>query len=286
MRQRRHGLGTRTRRLDAANRSRRNPANGVDRQRRTVSAQSALRIGLVSEVVAADELWTRANEIATMTLPYPTSATQGTVRAIWESLDKPYRAALDQGLIYTRLGNPIAAELAKRGPVGPRLQKFADDPPAEPADRRRSGSAARHPAVWSTSGAGRRGARSAACRAGSLRSPASNHHRSDSCCATPGPRRHLPRRAAVRGDAGGDQPGSRRRPHQKRHRTARLPMVVGAPDDLAMRSAPPATTTVSVPDLSRGGERLAAGQDPANDRPGVAVRMLTRGPPAHPNGSI
>jgi len=31
-------------------------------------------------------------------------------------LDKPYRAALDQGLIYTRLGNPIGiAELAARG---------------------------------------------------------------------------------------------------------------------------------------------------------------------------
>ena len=41
--------------------------------------------------------------------------TQGTVKAIWESLDKPYRAAMDQGLIYTRLGNPIAkAELAER----------------------------------------------------------------------------------------------------------------------------------------------------------------------------
>ena len=46
----------------------------------------------------------------------PPSATQGTVKAIWESLDKPYRAALDQGLIYTRLGNPIgAAELQRRG---------------------------------------------------------------------------------------------------------------------------------------------------------------------------
>ena len=29
------------------------------------------------------------------------------MRAIWESLDKPYRAAVEQGLMYTRLGNPI-----------------------------------------------------------------------------------------------------------------------------------------------------------------------------------
>ena len=38
------------------------------------------------------------------------------MKAIWESLDKPYRAALEQGLIYTRLGNPIAkAELEDQG---------------------------------------------------------------------------------------------------------------------------------------------------------------------------
>jgi enoyl-CoA hydratase/carnithine racemase len=80
-----------------------------------VSADTALRIGLVSEVVARDELWARANVIATTIAAHPTAATQGTVKAIWESLDKPYRAALDQGLIYTRLGNPIGqAELAAR----------------------------------------------------------------------------------------------------------------------------------------------------------------------------
>jgi enoyl-CoA hydratase/carnithine racemase len=77
-----------------------------------VSAATALRIGLVSEVVEAKELWARAHDIATLIAAHPTSATQGTVKAIWESLDKPYRAALDQGLIYTRLGNPLGqAEL-------------------------------------------------------------------------------------------------------------------------------------------------------------------------------
>ena len=50
--------------------------------------------------------------------PSPRSATQGTVRAIWESLDRPYRAAMEQGLIYTRLGNPIGqAEVAEQ-PAG------------------------------------------------------------------------------------------------------------------------------------------------------------------------
>ncbi|MDH6242788.1 enoyl-CoA hydratase/isomerase family protein [Mycobacterium sp. OTB74] len=83
-----------------------------------VGAQTALRIGLVTEVVPAAELWSRAHEIATMIAAHPPSATQGTVKAIWESLDKPYRAALDQGLIYTRLGNPIGqADIVSRPPA-------------------------------------------------------------------------------------------------------------------------------------------------------------------------
>lgn len=78
-----------------------------------VGADTALRIGLVSEVVPAARLWDRAHEIAATIAAKPPTATQGTVKAIWESLDKPYRAALDQGLIYTRLGNPLGtAELA------------------------------------------------------------------------------------------------------------------------------------------------------------------------------
>ncbi len=81
-----------------------------------VGADTALRIGLVSEVVDRNRLWARASEIAASIAAKPPSATQGTVKAIWESLDKPYRAALEQGLIYTRLGNPIGkAELASRG---------------------------------------------------------------------------------------------------------------------------------------------------------------------------
>jgi enoyl-CoA hydratase/carnithine racemase len=72
-----------------------------------VSAETALRIGLVTEVVERSSLWGRAHEIAAAIAAKPTAATQGTVRAIWESLDRPYRAAMEQGLIYTRLGNPI-----------------------------------------------------------------------------------------------------------------------------------------------------------------------------------
>jgi enoyl-CoA hydratase/carnithine racemase len=89
-----------------------------------VSAATALRIGLVSEVVARRELWPRAHEIAAAIAAKPSAATQGTVRAIWESLDRPYRAAMEQGLIYTRLGNPLGMAEAERSPQPRRAPKI------------------------------------------------------------------------------------------------------------------------------------------------------------------
>lgn len=95
-----------------------------------IGAASALRIGLVSEIVVRDQLWERAHEIAATIAAKPPSATQGTVKAIWESLDKPYRAAMEHGLIYTRLGNPLGtAELAAERDSG------SDDRPHPPRIR-------------------------------------------------------------------------------------------------------------------------------------------------------
>ncbi len=83
-----------------------------------VVAETALRIGLVTEVVARESLWERAHTLAREIAEKPSAATQGTVRAIWESLDRPYRAAMQQGLIYTRVGNPIGmAEVAEKPPT-------------------------------------------------------------------------------------------------------------------------------------------------------------------------
>jgi enoyl-CoA hydratase/carnithine racemase len=82
--------------------------------RERVSAATALRLGLVTEVVTRDELHAHAHALAALIASHPSVATQGTVRAIWESLDKPYRPALEQGLMYTRLGNPIGAEEVAR----------------------------------------------------------------------------------------------------------------------------------------------------------------------------
>jgi enoyl-CoA hydratase/carnithine racemase len=72
-----------------------------------ISAATALRIGLVSEVVALETLWTRADELARMIAAKPPAATQGSVRAIWESLDLPRSTALRLGLKYCQIGNPV-----------------------------------------------------------------------------------------------------------------------------------------------------------------------------------
>ncbi len=72
-----------------------------------VSAQTALRIGLVSEIVPRDQLWARAHEIAAIVAAKPTVATQGSVKAIWDSLDGGRNAALSWAMPYTQLGNPF-----------------------------------------------------------------------------------------------------------------------------------------------------------------------------------
>lgn len=82
-----------------------------------VSPERALQIGLVSEVVARDDLWKRAAEIAAVIAAKPPAAVQGTVRAVWESLDATRTQALRTGLSYTQLGNPIGQEQVQRGSV-------------------------------------------------------------------------------------------------------------------------------------------------------------------------
>ncbi|MFK0157715.1 enoyl-CoA hydratase/isomerase family protein [Streptomyces sp. NPDC090499] len=72
-----------------------------------VSAARALQIGLVSEVLPREELWDRADGIARLIAAKPPAAVQGTVRAVWESLDSTRTQALRTGLSYTQLGNPV-----------------------------------------------------------------------------------------------------------------------------------------------------------------------------------
>jgi enoyl-CoA hydratase/carnithine racemase len=72
-----------------------------------ITAQTALRISLVTEVTTRASLWNRAHEIAAGVAKKPGVTTQGTVRAMWESLDLPYSAAVANAFKYTQLGNPI-----------------------------------------------------------------------------------------------------------------------------------------------------------------------------------
>lgn len=70
-----------------------------------IGAETALRISLVTEIVEREQLWARAHEIAATIAAKPTAATQGTVRAIWESLDSTRNASLNTALKYCLLGN-------------------------------------------------------------------------------------------------------------------------------------------------------------------------------------
>ena len=84
-----------------------------------VSASRALQIGLVSEVVSVDHLRSRAGEIAALIARKPPAAIQGTLRAIWESLDETRSQALARGLSYTQLGNPLGTSGDRSQDGGP-----------------------------------------------------------------------------------------------------------------------------------------------------------------------
>ncbi len=79
-----------------------------------MSAERAREIGLVSEVVTRDALRPRAAEIARIIAAKPPAAIQGSVKAIWESLDMTRSGALQVGLSYTQIGNPIGVAQVDR----------------------------------------------------------------------------------------------------------------------------------------------------------------------------
>ncbi|MFT4124691.1 MAG: enoyl-CoA hydratase/isomerase family protein [Gordonia sp. (in: high G+C Gram-positive bacteria)] len=85
-----------------------------------MSAQRALEIGFVSEIVPRDRLWDRADELAARIAAKPPAAVQGSVRAIWESRDVGRSQALATGMSYTSLGNPIGKAQVDRSQVDTR----------------------------------------------------------------------------------------------------------------------------------------------------------------------
>jgi enoyl-CoA hydratase/carnithine racemase len=79
-----------------------------------MSAQTALRIGLVTEVVPDEQLRLRAVELATEIAARRPLGVQGTVRAMWEARDLTPSTAARHGKFYTDLGNAGAGRTDSR----------------------------------------------------------------------------------------------------------------------------------------------------------------------------
>lgn len=89
-----------------------------------ITARTAERMGIVSEVTALEALWPRAHDLAAKIAAKPTASIQGTVRAIWESLDMPRSVALKTALKYCQLGNPIGTAQVDRPAVMAGAKKY------------------------------------------------------------------------------------------------------------------------------------------------------------------
>src|SRR3546814_15564600 len=79
-----------------------------------ISAETALRISLVTEVLPADQLWERARHLAALIAEKHPVAIAGSVRAMWEALSLPHRQDMENALKYTQLGHPISNATATR----------------------------------------------------------------------------------------------------------------------------------------------------------------------------
>jgi enoyl-CoA hydratase/carnithine racemase len=73
-----------------------------------ISAATALRIGLVSEVVPVSELRARARALASRLVAKPPLSLQGTVKAIWDARHLSAAGRVDVPLVYPQLANPTS----------------------------------------------------------------------------------------------------------------------------------------------------------------------------------
>ena len=87
-----------------------------------LTAATALRLGIVTEIVPARGAVVARHELAAEIAARRPEAIQGTVRAIWESLDATRSVALQTGIIYTHVGNPPPGE--KPGVAPKRAPRF------------------------------------------------------------------------------------------------------------------------------------------------------------------
>ena len=73
-----------------------------------ISAESALRISLVTEVTTEDNLWSRADEIAKSIAAREPIAVQGSVRALWEAQSLPRAQAVSNAVKYIQISKAAA----------------------------------------------------------------------------------------------------------------------------------------------------------------------------------
>lgn len=84
-----------------------------------MTAERALAIGLVTEIVERPSLLARAQELARAIAGQPPVAVQGTVKALWQSLDLTRAQSLATALMYTQIGNPIGTADLDRAAAKP-----------------------------------------------------------------------------------------------------------------------------------------------------------------------
>jgi enoyl-CoA hydratase/carnithine racemase len=87
-----------------------------------ISAPTALRLGLVTEVVPDDQLRSQAAGLASEIALRRPQAVQGTVRALWEARDLPPSVAQRHGLSYTHIGNAGADSDSRTNKRAPRVR--------------------------------------------------------------------------------------------------------------------------------------------------------------------
>jgi enoyl-CoA hydratase/carnithine racemase len=85
-------------------------------------APTALRLGLVTEVVPDDQLRSRAAQLAAEIAARRPEGIQGTVRALWEARDLPPSVAARHGMSYTHIGNAGAESDSRTNKRAPRTR--------------------------------------------------------------------------------------------------------------------------------------------------------------------
>jgi enoyl-CoA hydratase/carnithine racemase len=68
-----------------------------------ISAATALRISLVTEVTSPEDLWARADEIAKSVASREPVAVQGSIRALWEAQSLPRQQAINNAVKYIQI---------------------------------------------------------------------------------------------------------------------------------------------------------------------------------------